>query len=228
MLVLLLIVQVTTFQKDDGLEDYGPEPLADDPKSPGGPKDGKADGPQSELGPEGDKGLETIEEDQAKTKFSDDRFAKLFPSRGNSRTFQARNVAKPKPTLPSFIKSTPPYQKLQISTTPAPRGGLNRARSVSQATTRRSGSTTTIRPRRGNQPTQRQLSGRLSTAAPTNQRATPVSNLHSSAASTPSAAALAAARRLRQGNGISRFNRNNVNNQHDNNSTIPALNPRRN
>lgn len=216
-------MQVSALQKDDGVDDYGPGPASDDPKS-GPPRESKSvDGATGE-GPEG--GLVEAEEEPelAKTKFSDDRFAKLFPNRGASRTFQARNVAKPKPTLPSFIKSTQPYVKVEVRTTPAPRGGV-RGRATNQATTRRPTSpSTTARPRRGNLPTQRQLSGRLTSPPP--PRASPAGS-NSASASTPSPAALAAARRLRQpNNGVARFQRNQV--AAPNNFTIPALNPRRN
>lgn len=231
---LLLIGRTSALQRDDGVEDYGPEGGG----PPGGPDSGssvgKADPSSGALS--GDPGAEGADKagldgadgdaDPAKTKFSDDRFAKLFPSRGANRNFHARNVAKPKPTLPSFIKSTPPLLKVQVSTTPAPRGGRGRA---SLPTTKRSQTSTTSRPRRGNalQVTPRQLSGRLTTSAPSN-RATSAPN-SATASATPSAAALAAARRARQGNGISRFNRNmSSGGQPNSNSTIPALNPRRN
>ena len=67
------------------------------------------------------------QENLAKTKFSDERFARLFPSRGgirsngryDDRRLMPKEIAKPKPTLPSFIKSTPPLIKLHI-TTPSP------------------------------------------------------------------------------------------------------------
>ncbi|KAH9400304.1 hypothetical protein TYRP_001866 [Tyrophagus putrescentiae] len=172
-----------------------------------------------------------------KTKFSDDRFAKLFPARAGGRNFVARNVAKPKPTLPSFIKSTPPLLKVQVNTTPAPKGGLGRVRATAPTTKRPSALATTARPRgrNGLQPTQRQLTGRLTTSRPTSgpNSASGAASAGSASSATPSAAALAAARRARQGNGISRFNRGGMpsspgQQQPNSNSTIPALNPRRN
>lgn len=237
----LLIGQTAALQKDDGAEDYGPEGAGPPGGgSDGGSSGGKADpsgGGASGTGEPGADGADKggadggdVDSDPAKTKFSDDRFAKLFPSRGGGRNFHARNVAKPKPTLPSFIKSTPPLVKVQVSTTPTPRGGV-RGRGIASTTKRSSLPSTTARPRRGNalQPTQRQLSGRLTTSAPSN-RLTSAPN-SATASATPSAAALAAARRARQGNGISRFNRNMssfAGTMANSNSTIPALNPRRN
>ena len=225
------------------------------------PKDGaKAipkDGGSEPIGDEGEplKPLneEAVEEDKGRTKFSDERFAKLFPSRTGGRQLMPRPSSKPKPTLPSFIKSTPPLIRATVATTPVPRGQLNRARvglggqqqpqQQQQGSTRRGGSinsTTTPRPLRGRNvsaPTPRQLTGRLTTSFSTNgnsNRPTSAPNSPQSSA-TPSASALAAARRNRQGSGISRFQRNpnqNSNNQASlqthNNSTIPALNPRRN
>lgn len=238
-LLLLLVSQTSALQKDAGNEDYGgpegPPGAAGD-----GGSGGKADSGGDQGGSEGDKGAvggEEVEPDPAKTKFSDDRFAKLFPARAGGRNFVARNVAKPKPTLPSFIKSTPPLLKVQVNTTPAPKGGLGRVRATAPTTKRPSALATTARPRgrNGLQPTQRQLTGRLTTSRPTSgpNSASGATSAGSASSATPSAAALAAARRARQGNGISRFNRGGMpsslgQQQPNSNSTIPALNPRRN
>ncbi|KAF7492050.1 hypothetical protein SSS_04485 [Sarcoptes scabiei] len=107
---------------------------------------------------------------QVRTKFSDERFARLFPSRNGGggrfeeKRWQPREIAKPKPTLPSFIKSTPALIKVQI-TTPSSRI-LNNQRQRQQISTVAARKTTTVKPNLNlankiNNNRQRQLSGRL-------------------------------------------------------------------
>lgn len=227
--VVLLVVTLVEAQKDYDYEPGPGAPAADgskDPKSDGGsapPADGSA---PSGAGKAGEGEPEPEEDDPNKTKFSDERFARLFPSRAGGRALQPRPAAKPKPTLPSFIKSTPPIIKAQISTTPAPRNlASQRQRAALQSTTTRKPSTArgqnSLRGRGALATTPRPLSGRLSTTTSSPSR--------SSASSTVSPAILAARRRFSNSagtSGISRFQRNQ--NNHNNNATILALNPRRN
>ncbi|XP_075587566.1 uncharacterized protein LOC124498734 [Dermatophagoides farinae] len=181
------------------------------------------------------------QENLAKTKFSDERFARLFPSRGgirsngryDDRRLMPKEIAKPKPTLPSFIKSTPPLIKLHI-TTPSPllsSRNLQRQRSSATNVTpipsrKQQQASTTSRPinniqaarnrllgqqqqqqQQSLQKSNRQLSGRLSTTTTTTTTPSPSQRRRYNGSSSIN------------NNLGSRFSRNQ-------NSTIPSLNPR--
>lgn len=207
-------------QKDSiPFSDYEGDPLL----AGGRPKDEVVNGapdqpPLDDLaGGEGEEEEEGEDSGQGqRTRFTDERFAKLFPTRsglgGANRSVNPRAVAKPKPTLPSFIKNTAPLIKPQV-TTPSSRLIQNRQRVGQNSNKRQSTTTTTTTVRPRNRPTgnERNRSGRLPPAQPTSARAI--------VSTTP----IPSRRRFSQNSGISRFQRNN-----NNNSTIPALNPRRN
>lgn len=217
MLWTLFVVGVCTStvlcQKDQPFSDYEADLPPDQLAKASGDENANAD---SALTDDGEKGESELEDEGAygRTKFTDERFAKLFPSRvgrGGNRSLMPKAIAKPKPTLPSFIKNSPALIRVQV-TTQSPRIA-NRQRAIASTTPRRTSTTsTTARPRNRSQLNSRQnnLSGRLSTTPPPSRSVT----------STLSTTPIPARRRFNQNSGISRFQRNN--------STIPALNPRRN
>lgn len=181
-----------------------------------------------------DKLLDDSESDpnSGKTRFTDERFARLFPSRNGAgkhghkfdeKRLMVKEVSKPKPTLPSFIKSTPPLIKVQI-TTQSPFRNNNRLRSASTSANRKTTTTTTTTTTRRpntlnvnnrNRPVinPRPLTGRLPGAGKSN----PPGSISSTTVPPPSLANNANRRRTNVV-GAPKFQRNN--------STIPALNPR--
>ena len=55
------------------------------------------------------------------TNYSDDRFSRLFNPRNTNRkrTLEVKHNAKPKPTLPSFIRKTPTIRPITFTTLPS-------------------------------------------------------------------------------------------------------------
>jgi len=138
--------------------------------------------------------------DPKKTQFSEDRFTKLFQSRRQRprpSPLSPRFASKPKPTLPSFIKNTPPIIKAQP--TPVPN-----QRSITQKTTATPKTPSTRTPPRGSANTNRRNQSN-SNRSNNQSTASPVSTTDSSS------------RR--------RFGSNS--NPKRNNSTIPATKPKR-
>nr|XP_027195056.1 putative uncharacterized protein DDB_G0285119 [Dermatophagoides pteronyssinus] len=182
-------------------------------------------------------------ENFSKTKFSDERFARLFPSRGgigrngryDDRRLQPKQLIKPKPTLPSFIKSTPPLIKVQI-TTPSPSRNLanQRQRSVtvppiSARNKQQQQQQTTQRPIDNIQKARNRLLGQQqqqqSSSLQSNNRQL-TGRLQPSSTTTTTTTPSPSRRRYNSGNNGSINNNLSSRFLRNQNSTIPSLNPR--
>lgn len=94
-----------------------------------------------ETAPKAANGTDDKNQKKSQTNFSDDRFTKLFQPRNKvqNNPFLPKYNSKPKPTLPSFIKGTPPPVRVTPSTpSPSQNQRFNqRASTTSRTTTTR-------------------------------------------------------------------------------------------
>jgi hypothetical protein len=107
----------------------------------------------------------TNEVNHKKAHFSEDRFTKLFQSRRQRprpSPLSPRFASKPKPTLPSFIKNTPPIIKVQPTPVPNQRSATQKTTTTSSTRTPSRGSSNTNRRNQSNS----NRSNNQSTASP--------------------------------------------------------------
>lgn len=137
LVICLLLQSVISQESPEFTEEYIDEEL---PESAADPNEPNAAKPANE----------TNESSNKKAKFADDRFTQLFGPRSRNQpkpsSFFPKFASKPKPTLPPFIKRTPPI----IKVSPTTQSPAQNQRQNQRATTTTQRATTTRTPSRGN------------------------------------------------------------------------------
>jgi hypothetical protein len=120
---------------------------------------------------------ETNDKDHKKTNFSEDRFTKLFQPRNRNKINNNSPVlpkfnAKPKPTLPSFIKKAPPIIRVTPST-PSPAQNQRFNQRTSTSTQRTTTTRTPSRGTNGNNGRRTQLNNSINNRSPIQSTTSP-------------------------------------------------------